>query len=499
MADTIPADPGIVLGNVLPLKKKEYLLEIAEARNPQDIAQQKLHNLTLSYHKLSGVYQDMVNAGVDAADLKKLDDEKNLLKKAMVKAALDLGNACIAVEAKVRAIEAKYGQKKITFNFESPIDFSASEIKKMPVSYDSTNMDVNYFRNETEKDGSTAENLASKIYKHVSSTFAAWSTPEKAQNLSKSAHRVMEQQTQNHSIDGVIVITAHCTHKMASIYEPLVLNPAKTVRAWNGLYPKDKIKTTKEGVYKAAGKKLPKPAAPAKTGDAATEPAAAKAGDEEEDKPVTDSTNMMHLVTGATYGSSFVGFVHIKQESSSSNSQKGASLASSIQGIAQNAFGDTKSFGDNTKSLLSNSHVDTHCSLVTEGVIPQISSNTVTTSVMSLKPEPKEIMDQIQAISSASNETVNESLEAAASRSALTATFMKMNNSYLETAVSALAEENKKENQVFDLNSLMTAFTNYVDVAKSGESGFFENFFLRELTKKDVAETYMNAHFPEGA
>lgn len=483
MADTIPADPGIVLGNVLPLKKKEYLLEVAEARNPQNIAQQKLHNLTLSHHKLSGVYQDMVNAGVDTEDLKKLDDEKNVLKKQMVKAALDLGNATITSESKVREIETKYGQKKITFNFESPIDFSASEIKKMPVSYDSTNMDVNYFRNETEKDGSKGENLASKIYKHVSSTFASWSTPEKAQNLSKSAHRVMEQQTSNHSIDGVIVITAHCTHKQASLYEPLVLNPRKTIRAWNGMFPKDKIKTTKKGVYEAAGVPLPK-----EGGDAATEPAKAKTE--------SDSGNTMHLVTGATYGSSFVGFVHIKQESSSSSSQRGASLANSIQGIAQNAFGNTQSFGDNTKSLLSNSHVDTHCSLVTEGVIPQITSNTVTTSVKSLKPEPKEIMSQIQAISNASNETVNESLEAAANRSAMTGTFMKLNNSYLETAVSALAEKNKQENQVFDLNSLMTAFTNYVEVAKSGESGFFQNFFLRELTKKDVAELYMKATFP---
>eukprot|EP00546_Thalassionema_frauenfeldii_P012527 CAMPEP_0178928500 /NCGR_PEP_ID=MMETSP0786-20121207/19940_1 /TAXON_ID=186022 /ORGANISM="Thalassionema frauenfeldii, Strain CCMP 1798" /LENGTH=470 /DNA_ID=CAMNT_0020604375 /DNA_START=132 /DNA_END=1541 /DNA_ORIENTATION=- len=470
MADTIPADPGIVLGNVLPPNKKEYLLAIADARAPQNIAQQKLHNLTLSHHKISGVYQDMINAGVSEQDLTKLDDEKNVLKKQMVKAALDLGNATIAAETKVRAIESKYGQKKITFNFDSPIDFSASEIKKMPVSYDSTNMDVNYFRNESERDSSKAQNLSSKIYKHVSSTFASWSTPEKAQNLGKAAHRVMEQQTSNHSIDGVIVITAHCTHKTASIYE--------TLRAWNNMFPKDKIKASKNEVYKAAGVPVPKTEGDAAAGITSTE--TDNAGDDA-------SNNIMHLVTGATYGSSFVGFVHIKQDSMGASSQMGASLANSIEGVAARSLsGNNQGFSDNTKKLLSTSHVDTHCSLVTEGIIPQIASNTVTTSVQALKPEPAEIMAQIQAIQNASNELPNESLEASANHLQTTNTFMKMNNQYLSTAVSALAQQNQMENQVFDLNSLMTAFTNYVDVAKTGEAGFFENFFLRELSKKDV-------------
>jgi len=469
---SIPADTGLVLGNLITSEKREYLLKMTEARRPLELAQKKLQNLTLSTHKLEQIYQDMVNAGVEEDALEKLDLEVKTLKKQMSKAAIELGNASITSESKVREIERRWGHRDVIFNFESPIDFSRSEIKKVPLSYDSTNMDINYFRNEIAKSGAKSSSLATKIYKYVSTTYSSWSTPAKAQNLGKSAHKVLEQQTQNHEVDGVIVICAHCTHKQAEVYDPMVLNPLKALHAWNATFPDDTLSTDKKSIAKIAN-------IDNETKDNGTEeeskdePSEEKAseGKGSKSKPskrkTSKSKNFLHLITGATYGSSFVGFVHIKKSEDTKSAQSAESLANALNQVAsEDGFADSKSFGRTAKNLVSKSHIDTQCSLVTEGIIPNIAADSIPTAVASLKPDPKEIMGQLKAIQEASTAGVNNTMESRKNKEQLSLEFMKLNNSYLETTISSLGEYNIKENKTFNLNSLMTAFTDYVGTGK---------------------------------
>ena len=120
----------------------------------------------------------------------------------------------------------------------------------------------------------------------------------------------------------------------------------------------------------------------------------------------------------------------------------------------------------------------------------------ITTSISSLKPDAKEVMSQLAEIQTATDGEVNSTTEKASAARA-GQQFMELNNSYLKNAVSTVATEQNKDNKVIDLNSLMTAFDDYVVKAGSDTScGVPINFFIREITKADIAKAYLKKYSP---
>ena len=63
------------------------------------------------------------------------------------------------------------------------------------------------------------------------------------------------------------------------------------------------------------------------------------------------------------------------------------------------------------------------------------------------------------------------------------------------SAVSILNEYNK--NRQIDVNSLMTAFDDYVDEAKAGLSGVPINFFIRRLDSPTICKAWLNKFSPQ--
>lgn len=477
MPTSIPFDPTLVLGNIIDPRKIDELQELEEAEEPRNLLSDHLNNLILSNRNFSTIYNEMVNMGVEDEDLEKLQDEQKKLKKEMSKTAVDLGNETIATQNKMRQIKLKQRKKKISKIPTSPLDFTQSEIKTLPLSSDSMNMDVQYFRNEGSETGMASH--ASTVSAHIASTFADTASPKTASGMARSARTAVEKQSNNHEIEGTIVITANCTHKQAVVFEPFIMNAYKAVSSWNTMFPKDKIELDPATIYRTAMSDY-------------------------EDK----DANVMHIMSGCTRGSSFIGMVHLLKVEKSASSQSAESTAKQMKdmmtkylGVAEQSgdYGIADQFAKEAKQLISSSQLSNHCTLVTEGIIPNIASNTMKTTVANLKPDPKEIMSQLAAIQASSDGVVNDTMEQMADKAKTGAKFMRLNSEYISNTVSALGAYDNDNNQVIDMNSLLTAFTDYVQKAIAGEAGIPLNFNVRDIYKKDIAAAYIAKYYPNGA
>mmetsp|Transcript_21300 Transcript_21300/g.24298 ORF Transcript_21300/g.24298 Transcript_21300/m.24298 type:complete len:501 (-) Transcript_21300:153-1655(-) len=481
MTSSLAADKGLVMGNIVSPQRMELLRDLASVQKPQSVVRENLDSLMLSKRQFSMIYNEMVNMGVEESDLSAIRVEQKNLKREMARQAVELGRQTIATQESIRQIKARLAD--ITITPSSPLDFAKCNFRSLPLSSDDLRLDVQYFRNEGNRD--SASSLANQVSIHVSNAFQGNVSPKSSSDMSNAARTFMESQHSNHDIDGTIVITASCTHRQATVIDPFVLDPMKAVSSWNTMFPTDKIRTDPDSIYRAALEY--------------------NENDENEDE---NNRNVISILSGATYGSSFVGMVHMLKTNEDMSRQSGESTASSMKkmmtshlSVAEQSgdFGVSNNFGKLMKELMSKTTYSTHCNLVTEGIIPIITSNTMKTTVASLRPDPKEIMAQLAAIQGSNDMVVNDSMESIANKAKTGAQFMKLNSSYLKDTVSALGSYDSDQNKVIDMNSLMTAFEDYVAKAIAGNSGTPINFFLRELTRKDIAASYIKKYYPNGA
>mmetsp|Transcript_25416 Transcript_25416/g.38379 ORF Transcript_25416/g.38379 Transcript_25416/m.38379 type:complete len:493 (-) Transcript_25416:41-1519(-) len=472
---SIPADTGLVLGNVVDRQRIKNLMAIAEAQKPQVDANDRLNDLMQSNHKLKMIFNTMVQQEVDIETLAELDKEKELLKDEMAGAAVELAEATIKAELDIFTLKQSQQQTTITMNVESPIDYTNIAIKRFELSFDSLKFDVQYFRKEDVDDSSNAH--ASAISSFVASQDSDWKRT-KDYGKSDSTHSSVVEQSQNHDIEGTIVITANCTHKMADVLAPFVLDARKAIDAWNYTYEDDAIDTDAASVFEAAT------------------------------TPVKQDENKIHLLSGVTKGSSFVGYVHILRSEKTQSSQRASSTASAVRASIQSnlwyrnlsgGFGVSASSASTASSLLSSSQISNQVNLIVQGCIPSIVANDVPFTIKRLAPTPEAVMGQLAAVQGASNDSVNQSPAASAANVRKQNQFTQLNSAHTETTIEKIAKENTEQNKVIDTNSMMNAFTDYVNKCREGNCGIPINYFLKEISKADVAKCYIRKFYPMGA
>ena len=212
-----------------------------------------------------------------------------------------------------------------------------------------------------------------------------------------------------------------------------------------------------------------------------------------------------NLLSGATYGSSFVGMVHVLKESSTQSSQSMYAAAASLQAqmkvggwfsSMEGGFGVSASFANSAKKLLSSQKITSHVSLVTMGVIPTIVASEVQLAVKQFSDfSPDKMMGQLAALQNSTNSdqaSVTESAEKARTG----AQMMSIRNSEVKSVMSAVGEIDDGKNQMLDINSLMTAFTDYVNKAGSGEIGVPIEYFLKPITANQLFQMWVAKYFP---
>jgi len=474
MATSIPADSSLIMGHLVDPRRIEFVKKIAEAVEPQILEEENLNDLILSFREIASVYTDLKNMEASPRSLDTLQKELSTVKRKMAKSAIQLGRVTIASQIAVNDLHEQQGQSLMHIESNSPLDFVLSEVTKLPLSFDSMKMDVQFFHNEENIQGTMSH--AATIAAHVGKEFSGLGSLKLTSNLSNSSRAAVLKQTDHYQIEGTIVISAHCTHKNSIVIDPFILDPVKAVSTWNNMYPSDIIRTDPESIFKTA----------------LTSPASSK----------KDKDKALHIISGAGVASSFIGMVHVLKIEGSHSSQKSiAAMAQELQSMMTKFLSIAELSGDDNlasdfarsaKELLSRGELSNHCTLLTEGVTPRITSSTMKTSVKRMKPDTKEIMSQLDAIKSANKAGMGSTAKVGQQ-------FMALNGDHTSNTVSALSSYDAQNNKNIDVNSMMTAFTNYIQQVNEGDVGVPVNFSIRNFYKRDIAMGYISKYYANGA
>ena len=140
MASTIPYDPTLVLGNLVDQADIENLKVISSAERPVDVAQDTLNDTIRAKQKLQMTYTELANLGLSQEQLTSLDTQMTALNDTLAKNAGDYAKAVLDSQTKIAAGKAKI--VTLSEQPESPVDWNKTEIKKIELSSNTMNMDV---------------------------------------------------------------------------------------------------------------------------------------------------------------------------------------------------------------------------------------------------------------------------------------------------------------------------------------------------------------------
>jgi hypothetical protein len=468
MPTSIPFHPSLVLGNIVDEERLNKLIQIAELKAPIDAAMNDLNADIELRRSLDLTRQELMNLKIDPSDL---DEPLKKANEAILESAKLVADRKIEAGPKINQIRAS--MPVTSKSFESPIDYNRTMIKQMPLSSDSIEMDAQYFSFEENSQSSQATISKIKAFVAASTSFLG---NERSVQASTQAERQVAQQAENHSLSGTLIITANCTHKDAALLAPFILDVDKGVRVWNEVVPDKKIKIDSvSNVQQIA---------------------------QEEG---TDQEKKIHLLSGATYGSSFIGMVHVLKTESTVTSQDMLSTASKLQAQmktggwfakASGGFGVDASFARDVKNMLSTQQISSHISIVAMGCIPNIKSNEVQLGVKTLADfDPSKMMGKLATLANATNSD-RESMDEAAASARTGGQMIAIRGAEIQNVMSGLSEIDSGQNKMLDINSLMTAFEDYVEKALAGNIGVPINFYLKSITRAQLAQMWVAKYYP---
>lgn len=468
MPSVIPFDSSITLGNIVDPSKLEQLRRISELQAPIDNAEDEVNSLITLKRSLESTAQELTNMDIDPSELL---TESNKVGEEIKHAAVEYAKLKLNGKKEIQKIKT---ETIVSSSWESPIDFNRSEIKKLPLSSDSMNMNVQYF--SYEQNSQKAKTQSSNIQKFISSEFKFLGN-DFSDQASKVAASQVNSQYSRHDIAGTLVIAVSCTHKNAALLAPCVIDVDKAIQVWNEMYRDDMLKVdSPQNIISTAA------------------------------NAQTDKEKAITIVSGATYGSCFVGMVHILNTAETLSSERINSIAESIQSQckagkwfsnASGGFGINSQFAQNVKSLLSSQEITSNCTITTRGSIPSIKSNQVKMAVQQFSAfDGKSAMESIAALQNATateKDTVDSSAEAAR----LGQQMVSLKNAQTTAVLTGLNEIDSGSNMIIDVNSMMTAFEDYINKALAGELGIPINYYLKAITKSQLAKMWVDKYFPD--
>ena len=338
MPTTIPYDPSRALGNIVDNAVLQNLLDISAAHAPADAAEEKLNSLKAIKRSIDMTIAELANMRIDTASLAKesaeLDDRIRIA-----------GDDYAALRRK--SVEEI---KRLQDNppppnpgpYDSPVNQALSRTTTVPLTADALRMSVRYFAVDNTQRASSAR--APAIEGFVAEKLSAYSAWRRQQTV-QAIRQQIDGDYRRRDIAGSMVIVINCIHKNRTLISPLVLDADKAVAAWNSTHTANRIDTAQpEKVLLLAA-------------DADANPRPEKT---------------LPLVYGATYGSYFIGMVHMTADGSNADRNKMDTIAACIErlfGIGSWAgngpFSLDGEFSREARHLLSDEHVTGHCTFLT--------------------------------------------------------------------------------------------------------------------------------------
>ncbi len=468
MPTTIPYDPSLVLGNLVNQEALDNLVAISTIQGPIDAAEDLLNSYIAMKRSIDMTIQELINMDIDTSELLK---ESAAVGKSIQQSAIDFAKAKLDGLAKAQPYQAKV--KTVSQNVESPIDYNRTQIKKMPLSADSLKMNVQYF--SFDENTQSSDTAAMTVKSFVSEEVDLMGDSFKSQ-AAGAVQSQMNSQYQRHSIAGTLVVSVTCTHKDAVLLAPFILDVDKAIRVWNRVYPNDMIKPDSlASIQKIANQ-----------------------ADTKNEKSLT-------LLSGATYGSCFIGMVHVLNTSTTMASERMYSVAASLQSqfaiggwfeSESGGFGVDASFSNDAKNLLSTQNISSHCTLVAMGSIPSIKSNEVQMGVKQFTDfDGATSMAKLATLQNAT-ESDKQSVDSAAASARTGSQLLAMENTKIQAVLSGLSDIDDKANKILDINSMMDALDDYIQKALAGNIGVPINYYLKSVTASELAQMWMAKYYP---
>ncbi len=473
MPSTIPYDPSLALGAIVDPAAFSTLTDISELDAAIDAAQDTLNSFIAMKRSIDMTIHELIDMEVDPRAIKEKSEE---IKKEISKAAADYAAIRIDNEAKIRPLKAKV--HGVHQGLESPVDYEQSEIVHPEISADSLKMESQYFSFEQNEQGAAD---AMSDAKDFIAGAAVHLGPDAATDMATAGVSQIAKQRSAHQIAGTLVITAACTHKKAAILAPLVIDVDRAVKTWNRAFPADRLKTAD---------------------------AASMANDATAEE--SDAKQALNLLSGATYGSSFVGMVHVLRADSTDVGQA-AGTARNLIAVAEGmqekfevaawlegesgGFGVDAGFANDIKRLLGKQDFTSHVSVMTMGVVASIKSNELKFGVNKFAGfDAKEMTTNLAGLASPSGAT---SVAATANTARSGKSMSALKSAQVESVMLGLDKIDEQKNKAIDLNSLVAAFDDYLAEVRKGQSGLPINYYVKPLTKADIAEMWLGKYHPD--
>lgn len=452
MSQTIPFNhPSLVLGNIIDTQLLNVLQKISSIQGSSEIAREKMNSLLMMKRSLAMTLNELMDMSIDVSDLEKqiLDIDTNIKT-----AARSYLTSKIKSEAEVQKLKESLLELEVGTTTASPLDFTQSKILNKPLATESLKLDAQFFSFDINLQRDTLAGIETFI-KESNSDLGS-----KANEIAQKATSQIEQQHQQHNVAGTLIISACCTHKNVSIIEPLVLDPNRALDSWNQHFPNDGIDMENPKTQKSS------------------------------------AGSTMDIITGASYGSSFVGMVHILNSQESNDNVTDQMIDSlnkkmKLGGwLAENTggLGVPEEIIKEVKTAIDSRKVNSHITLLTMGTFTSISSKSLKMGLDTLT-QPNQSSETLSEDDS-SNETVGSD----AKESVRKKQSLEVKNVRNRTILNELKKSDAQQNQVMDINSLMSAFEDFLRNIKNPEGvvGVPIQFFIKKIKKQRILELLQN-------
>jgi hypothetical protein len=474
MPESIPSyRTAMALGDLADARALDLLHQVHTHQTKIDAARDRLNSRMALKRSLAMTVNELVELGVDATTFQ---EELRGLDASITASATDYLTARVEHEKRIQELEEKLSELEPPDGLESPIDFGASELKQLPLSSESLKLDSQFFTFGEQAQNDTMANIERFIR---SSTKPLGNQGEE---MARTVTAQVDKQLQHHGISGTLILTASCTHRLVDVFEPLVIDPDKAITAWNARCgAEDRIDTERL--------RLP-----------SRERATAADG----------APASLPLIVGASYGSSFVGMVHVLRSESARTGDIDAwktRLESRLRvggwlQAATGGFGVGEGALKEVKALLADQSISAHVGVVVMGALPSIAANSVATG-MSLLAEVDNREEKAIRGLAASGEGSESTVASEAEKAVASARLMNMQQAKMSSLLGALSKIDREGNKMLDINSLLHAFEDYIR-AISGASpsrivGVPIHWRVKKLTKADILALWRKKHAVEAA
>jgi len=472
---TIPYDPALSLGNIIDMDKLNELIREADLVAEIDAKKERLDNLERFKRELDMIQRNLRQAGI-RIDAQEQRERMKKMNDFFEEAQMDYFDTAFENFEKM----ADEGVAMVSATLESPIDWTKSQLKQdLPISADSIKLDSQYFAFDSNRQ--TSSTHMSAVSGFIQGSFEGRGIKASAQ-ASAAVNSQVSSQMQQHNVKSTLVVTCQCTHKNAILVEPLVIDIEKAINVWNETFPTDRLQGTSprfmmNEYYKNFTERS--------SGDSKSKP------------------NALYILSGATYGSSFVGMVTFVDSSTTRSSQRIQSSAYQFKAqLEVNRWynymvggGYNRTSSNDFKSLMSDASINCHFNMYCNGLIPTIASNVVEFGVKQFAGfDAAEMGQKLATLSNSTTEAAT--IEQGASEGRTQGQMGSMQAQTIESVMSGLEDMKTNQDKILNVNTMMTALENYAQMAVEGGIGVPINYLIKPLNKKKLVLLWMKKFYP---